>query len=181
MIDTDFPRDLVMTGAIFGIAAFVWAGWAQENPPSHVVWRVVLAVLGLGGLALAAVCIPAAIRQWGSPTAIAPGSAAFIVYVVVFWVEVAACIGLSIWAVRSGRSDLIAPLVLLVVGIHFVPLAFVFGQPIMAVTGAVLAVVAVVAALVPPGAAARSFWCGLIAAPVLIAVGTWCAVAARQA
>lgn len=39
MIIDDFPRDLLMTGAIFGIAAFVWAGWAQERPPKHWIWR----------------------------------------------------------------------------------------------------------------------------------------------
>lgn len=181
MLDTDFPRDLVMTGAIFGVAAFVWAGWAQENPPSHWIWRVVLAVLGLAGIALAAISIPAAIRHWSSPTAITAGSAAFIVYVVVFWVEVAACIGLSICAVRAGRSDLIAPLVLLVVGIHFLPLAWVFGQPIMAVAGIIASAIAIGAALVPADTVARSFWCGLVTAPVLLAIGTWCTVAGLQA
>jgi hypothetical protein len=181
VLDTDFPRDLVMTGAIFGVAAFVWAGWAQENPPSQWIWRVVLALLGLAGIALAAISIPAAIRHWNSPTAITAGSPAFIVYVVVFWVEVAACIGLSIWAVRAGRSDLIAPLVLLIVGIHFLPLAWVFGQPIMAVAGIVASAIAIGAALVPADTVARSFWCGLLTAPVLLAIGTWCTVAGLQA
>lgn len=176
MLDTDYPRDLVMTGAIFGGAAFVWAGWAQENPPASWVWRVVLGVLGLAGLVLAALSIPVAVRNWATPTALAAGTPSFLVYVIVFWIEVVACVGLSIWAVRSGRSDLIAPLILLVVGIHFVPLAFVFAQPIMAITGAVLAIVAIVVALVPTGSIARSFWCGVLAAPLLLAVGAWSTV-----
>ena len=53
MIDDAYPRDLVMTAAIFGVAAFVWSGWAQERPPRGVLWRVVLAVLGVAGLAVA--------------------------------------------------------------------------------------------------------------------------------
>ena len=35
MIDQSFPRDLVMISAVFSIAASVWSGWAQEEPPSH--------------------------------------------------------------------------------------------------------------------------------------------------
>ena len=75
------------------------------------------------------------------------------------------------------------PFTWLAIGIHFLPLAWVFGQPILAVVGVVLAVAAVVAALVPADAVARSFWCGGVAAPVLIAAGAWCAAAgaARRA
>lgn len=85
MLNPDYPRDLVMTGAIFGVAAFIWAGWAQEQPPSRRVWRVVLGILSLAGAALAAVSIPSAIRHWSTPTMITPSSAAFVVYVIVFW------------------------------------------------------------------------------------------------
>ncbi|GAA1998384.1 hypothetical protein [Microbacterium ulmi] len=181
MLNLGFPRDLVMTGAIFGLAAFVWAGWAQEKPPMHWAWRVVLGILSLAGIALAALSIPTAIRSWSTPTVIDPKSAAFVVYIVVFWIEVAACIALAIWATRSGRPDLIAPLILAVVGIHFLPLAAVFGQPIMAVAGVLLTAIAVVAAFVPADHVARSFWCGVFGAPVLLAVGAWCAVAGTQA
>jgi hypothetical protein len=177
MFIMDFPRDLLMTGAIFGVAAFVWAGWAQERPPKHWIWRVILAVLGLGGAALAGISIPAAIKNWSEPTAMSPGSPAFIVYVAVFWLEVAAMIALSIWASRRKRQDLIPVFVLAVVGVHFIPLAWVFGQPIYAVAGAVLAVLALLIARMQDTHAARSFWCGLFAAPVLLVVGAVCAVA----
>ena len=176
MIITDFPRDLLMTGAIFGVAAFVWAGWAQERPPRPWIWRVVLAVLGLGGAALAGVSLPAAIRNWDGPTAIGVGTPAFIVYIVVFWLEVAVMIALAIWASRKKRQDLIPVFVLAVVGIHFIPLAWVFAQPIYAFAGVILAILAVVIARMPDAKAARSFWCGLFAAPVLLAVGVVCAV-----
>lgn len=33
MLDLSHARDLIVTGIIFGIAAFAWAGWAQERPP----------------------------------------------------------------------------------------------------------------------------------------------------
>lgn len=178
MIITEFPRDLLMTGAIFGVAAFVWAGWGQERPPKHGAWRVVLGVLSLGGAALAGVSVPAVIRNWSSPTAIVVGGPAFIWYIVIFWVEVIAIVVLAIWATRRRRQDLIAPLVLGVVGIHFLPLAWVFAQPIYAVAGVLVTVAAVVAALVSDKTAARSFWCGVLAAPVLLGVGILCVTAA---
>lgn len=180
MIITDFPRDLLMTGAIFGVAAFVWAGWAQERPPKHWGWRVVLAVLGLAGAALAGISLPAAIRNWSGPTAITVGTPAFIAYIVVFWLEVAAMIALAIWATRRKRQDLIPVFVLAIVGIHFIPLAWLFLQPIYAVAGVILAVLAVVIARLPDAYAARSFWCGLLAAPVLLAVGAVCTAIGLQ-
>ena len=178
MIITEFPRDLLLTGAIFGVAAFVWSGWGQERPPKGWIWRVVLGALSLGGAALAGVSVPAVIRAWSSPTAIVVGGPAFIWYIVIFWLEVIAIVVLAIWATRRKRQDLIAPLVLAIVGIHFLPLAGVFAQPIYAVAGVLLTAAAVVAALVPDKAAARSFWCGILAAPVLLGVGILCATAA---
>lgn len=175
MIITDFPRDLLMTGAIFGVATFMWAGWAQERPPKGVVWRVVLAVLGLAGAALAGISLPAAIRNWSGPTAITWGGTASVWYLVIFWLEVIAMVALSIWAARRKRQDLIAPMVLAIVGIHFIPLGWVFMQPIFVVTGIVVTLVAVLAVLVSDKPAARSFWCGILAAPILLGVGAVCA------
>lgn len=181
MIDDAYPRDLVMTAAIFGVAAFVWSGWAQEGPPSGVLWRVVLAVLGVAGLAVAGFAIPLAVRHWSTATAIRIEGPAWLAYLVVVAIEVVACIVLAVWASRSGRSDLFAPLILAVVGIHFLPLAFVFGQPIMAWTGVALAVLAVVAAVLPASDTARSFWCGLIGAPVFLLAAVPCLVVGRAA
>lgn len=175
MIITEFPRDLLMTGAIFGVAAFVWAGWAQERPPKHWIWRVILAVLGLAGAALAGISLPGVIRHWPEPTAVSSGSPAVIGYIVVFWLEIAAVIALVIWASRKKRQDLIPVFVLAVVGIHFIPLAWVFGLPIYVVAGVILTVLAFVIARMPDEKAARSFWCGLFAAPVLLVVGATCA------
>lgn len=99
-----------------------------------------------------------------------------LVHTVIFWLEVVVMIVLSIWATRRGRKDLIAPLVLAIVGIHFIPLGWVFMQPVFVLTGVLVTAVAVVAALVPIAPAARSFWCGVLAAPILLVVGGICLV-----
>ena len=171
MLDLDFARDLVMTGVIFGAAAFVWAGWAQERPPAGVGWRVVLVVLQVGGLALLGFGIPAAARNWSTPTAIDPGSVAFVWYVAVFWLEVAAILALAIFLIRKKRGELIASWVLVIVGLHFVPLAFVFGQPIILVAAALITVAGVVSFFLPRRIAAPSFWCGILAAPTFLVLG----------
>jgi hypothetical protein len=181
MIISDFPRDLLMTGAIFGIASFVWAGWGQERPPKHWIWRVVLGAISLGGAALAGVSVPASIRNWSEPTAISWGGAASVWYIVIFWLEVIAIVVLAIWATRRKRQDLIAPFVLAVVGIHFIPLGWVFMQPIFVLTGVLVTIAAVVAGLVPDKTAARSFWCGILGAPILLGVGILCATIAFAA
>lgn len=166
-----------MSGAIFGAAAFVWAGWAQEQPPAGIAWRIVLGILSALGVVLDAICISIAAHHWSAGSAFDTKGAPFITYVVVFWVEVALMIGLSIWANLAGRADLIAPLILAIVGIHFLPLAWVFGQPILAIVGVVLTVIAVFAALARADDVARSFWCGILGAPVLLIAGAWCAAA----
>ena len=180
MLRLEYSRDLVMIGAIFGVAAVVWAGWAQEAPPEPWVWRVVLAALLAAGLALAGLSIPTAVRDWRTPTAIDPRSRAFRVYLVVVVVEVILAAAAAFVAIGAGRSDLIAPLILAVVGIHFVALAFVFAQPVLHLTAALLVAVAVVAMLIPTSVAAPSFWCGLLGAPVFLAIGAWCTVAGTR-
>jgi hypothetical protein len=51
-VDTaHFAQDLAVTAAIFGVAAFVWFGWAQEAPPAR--WRLPLGLGSLLGLLLA--------------------------------------------------------------------------------------------------------------------------------
>lgn len=181
MLDLAYPRDLVMIGAVFGFAAFIWAGCAQEKPPARVAWRIVLAVLSAAGLALAVLSVLVAVENWDTPSAIDPHTAGFVFYVIVFWVEVVAAIVLVIVAMRTGRSDLIAPLIMAVVGIHFFALAVVFGQPVLHLAGALITAVAIIAAFLPREIAAPSFWCGVLGAPVFLAVGTWCTAAGRTA
>jgi hypothetical protein len=178
MVDTAYPRDLALIAAILGVAAVVWAGWAQEQPPRHGAWRVLLGALTLAGLALAAVGVMLTVRTWESPTAVEPGTPAFVIYVVVFWVELLGAGLLAFLAIRAGMSDVVAPLVLAVVGIHFFALAPVFGQSFLYVPAVLLTVVAVVAWFAPSDDVARSFWCGALGAPIFLASGAWSAVAA---
>ncbi|MEU1971804.1 hypothetical protein ABZ477_09110 [Microbacterium sp. NPDC019599] len=180
MVDVGYPRDLALIAAIFGLAAFVWAGWAQEHPPRGAVWRVVLGALGLAGLALAAVGIVLTVHLWGTPTAIEPGTPEFFLYVVVFWVEFIGAGIVAFFVIRAGMSDFIAPIVLGVVGIHFFALAPVFHQPFLFLPAVLLTAAALAAAFIPSDDVARSFWCGLLGAPVFLAVGAWAAIAAGQ-
>lgn len=179
MLEMHYPRDLAMVGAIFGVAAFMWSGWAQENPPAQGWWRVVLGLLALAGLSLAALSISIAVGHWGTPTALESGTGTFRVYLIAFWVEVVLAAVLAFIAIRTGRGDLIAPLILVVVGIHFFALAPVFAQPVLYLAAVLLTTIAIVAALVPAGSIARSFWCGLLGAPVFVAIGVWCTFAAK--
>ncbi|MGB3594863.1 MAG: hypothetical protein WA994_11870 [Ornithinimicrobium sp.] len=181
MLEVGYPRDLAMIGAIFGMATFVWAGWAQEAPPRHRSWRLVLALLGLSGIALMFLSVPMAVRHWATATALQSGSVALTIYIVAFWVEIVVAGGLAFLAHRTGRSDLIAPLVLAVVGVHFIALAPVFDQPVLYLAAVLLTAIAIVAASMPRGRVARSFWCGLISSPVFLGIGVWSAVAASDA
>ncbi len=139
-----------------------------------MAWRVVLGLLGVAGLALAGWSATAAVRNWGSGTALDPGGRAFTSYLVVFWVEVAVAAAAGVVLARTGRSDLLAPFVLLVVGVHFFALAGVFGQPVLHLAAVLLCAAAVVAAAVPTSVAAHSFWCGALGAPVFLGIGLWC-------
>jgi hypothetical protein len=177
VLELDFPRDLIMTGVIFGAAAFIWAGWAQERPVAGVTWRVVLVVLQAAGIVLLGFGITAAVRAWETPTAIDPGSAAFVWYVVVFWLEVIVCATLAVFFTRTKRSYLVAPTVLIIVGLHFVALAFVFGQPIMVLAAVLITAAGVAALFLPRTIAAPSFWCGVLAAPIFLVLGTIALVA----
>ena len=171
MLDLDNARDLILTGAIFGLAAFLWAGIGQERPPKGVVWRIVLGVLSFAGLVLLAAAVPAAIRYWDTPTTMTGDNPALVAYIVIFWIEVIVIVALAIFYSRTKRQHLLAPTILIVVGLHFAPLAFVFGQPIMMVAAVLLTAIGVAALFLPRDKAAPSFWCGILAAPVLIALG----------
>lgn len=181
MIDLSYPRDLVMIGAVFGLAAFIWSGWAQEEPPGHPSFRFILGGLSVAGLALTVPSVLLAIGHWSEPSAISTGTPVFVVYIVVFWAEVIIGALLSFLAIRSGHSDWVAPLILAIVGIHFFALAVVFAQPVLHLAGVLLTLIAVVAFFLPRDAAASSFWCGLLGAPVFLGIGLWCLLAGRSA
>jgi hypothetical protein len=181
MLNVEFARDLVFTAVLFGLVTFMWAGWAQERPPAGVAWRVVLGVLSAGGLVLLGLGLPTLIRNWAGPTAMVSGSAALIAYIVVFWLEVAVIAGLAIFYARTDRRHLLAPTVLIVVGTHFAPLSFVFQQPIMMLAAVLVTAAGVASLFLPRQVAAPSFWCGILAAPVFLVLGTVSLVAGKGA
>ena len=150
-------------------------------PPTGLVWRVLLVALQVGGLVLMGFGITAAVRFWDTPTTLSSGSPALTWYIVVFWVEVVAIVVLTIRFLRTKRSWLIAPTVMIVVGLHFVPLAFVFGQPLIMVAAVLITAVGVIALFLPRSVAATSFWCGILSGPVFLAIGTWALVAGWSA
>ncbi|WP_423058106.1 hypothetical protein [Brevibacterium linens] len=181
MIDMSHPRDLFMIGAIFGLAAFIWSGWAQEAPPKGLVFRIVLAGLGVAGFALAVPSILAAIGNWSEPSAFTTGTSAFTLYFIVFWAEVIIGAVASFFLIRVGQAENVAPLILAIVGVHFFALAVVFGQPVLHLAGLLLTVIAVVAFVLPSETAAPSFWCGILGAPVFLGIGLCCLLAGRSA
>ena len=181
MIDPAFPRDLLFTGALFGFVAFVWAGWAHERPPRGALWRVVLVVIQAAGLVLLGFGLPPLIRNWGSPSALVPGSVPLIWYIVITWIEIIAIAVVAIVLIRRKRAELIAPPAMIVVGLHFVPLAFVFGQPLLLVAAVAVTAIGVAALFLPRRIAAPSFWCGFLAGPLFLALGLVALVAGRSA
>ncbi|MFB7892003.1 hypothetical protein ACFC1I_07385 [Microbacterium sp. NPDC056044] len=172
-----YPRDLAFIAAAFGVAALVWSAWAQEHPPRGWWWRAALGIGSLAGLALAVVGSVLLARQWATPTAIEPGTTAFVFYIVVFWVELAFAVVLAILAVRAGWSDFVSPALLALVGLDLVVLAPALHQPFLFVPAVLLIGVAGWALFAPSDDVARSFWCGILGAPVFLAAGAWAALA----
>lgn len=181
MLDAEYARDLIFTGVLFGVAAFVWAGWGQERPPQGIVWRVLLGAVQLAGLGLVALSVPPLIRFWDTPTALTPENPALVVYIVVFWVEVVVAAILAVWLIRTKRAHAVAPTILIIVGVHFFPLGFVFGQGILFVAGALVTAAGVAALVMRRRDVAPSFWCGILAGPVFVVLGAVAASAGRLA
>ncbi|MFI7703995.1 hypothetical protein [Nonomuraea sp. NPDC049480] len=129
---TGFLRDQFFTTAWFGLMAFVWFGWAQEDPPRN--WRIWLgagSVLGVG-LAVAFGVLTAA--NWDQPSALEGKYAWFGVLVAAEVVAAGAgCLVLA----RRGASRWMAWWVAVVVAAHFLPLALLLNDIGVAVVGVV--------------------------------------------
>ena len=135
----EFLRDAAMTAAIFGFFGSVWFGMAQEAPPAK--WRpwliagsVVSILTAIGGGLFAW-------RHWSDGTVFdARTGPIFGIVVAVEFVLAGA--GAGILSSR-GRKELVVPWIALVVGLHFLPLAWFLHFPLLGVMGAVMSVVAV--------------------------------------
>ena len=141
-MNADLTRDLLMTAAIFGFFAFVWFGWAQENPPP--VARLPLGIGAGIGAALAITFGILSAMNWDAPTALDPTGAGFRTYLALVAVEVAIAAAGGIALAVSRWRRFVSVWVLLVVGVHFFALAPVLDMSALNVLAALL--VAAVAA-----------------------------------
>lgn len=127
---SEFVRDQTFTVAWFGLMVVVWLGWAQEDPPA--AWRKWLGLGSVVGIALAAGFGVLTARHWAGETALADRYHWFGVLVAV---EVAAAgAGCAVLA-RRGADRWMAWWVALVVGAHFLPLAFLLDDASIGVFG----------------------------------------------
>ncbi|CCH29672.1 hypothetical protein ABZ816_15000 [Actinosynnema sp. NPDC047251] len=115
---TEFLRDQCFTTAWFGLMAFVWFGWSQEDPPR--AWRVRLGVGSGLGVAFAAGFGVLTALNWSQPTAL---QGKYVWFGVLVAAEVVlAGLGCLLLA-RRGQSRWMAWWVAVVVAVHFLPLA----------------------------------------------------------
>ncbi|MGC5617170.1 hypothetical protein [Georgenia sp. Z1491] len=139
---TDYLRDHAFTIAWFGLMAFVWFGWGQEDPPASWRWR-----LGVGsglGLVLAGAFGASVAVHWGGGSAL-EGRYPWFGALVAAEVLLAGAGCLWLWRVR--RTRWMAWWVAVFVALHFIPLAFFLGDASLAVLGLVQLVA--LAVLVP--------------------------------
>ncbi|MCB0187942.1 MAG: hypothetical protein KDE31_26925 [Caldilineaceae bacterium] len=137
----EFTRDAAATAAVFGLLAASWFGWAQENPPP--VWRNWLIAGAILSLVVALVGGFFTWQHWSAGTAFNPQTGRTFGLIVGIEFAIAGIgAGLLSW---WGRSDLIAPWVALVVGVHFVPLAPLLHYRLLYAVAALVCVVALAA------------------------------------
>jgi hypothetical protein len=129
---TEFLRDQCFTTAWFGLMAFVWFGWAQEDPPQH--WRIRLGLGSALGIGFAVTFGVLTATNWDAPTAL---DGKYVWFGVLVAAEVvAAGIGCLVLAGR-GAPRWMAWWVAVVVAVHFLPLALFLDDLGVAVVGVV--------------------------------------------
>jgi hypothetical protein len=136
------PRDQAVTALILAIAAMAWFGWGQAEPPA--AWSLPLTIGTFAAIAVAvgAGVIVARVRRCDTAMA---DPAARRGYGITVGTEAAACALGAAALGLTGQSPFIASWILLVVGVHFLPLGRLFGSAQLLWAGPALAVVAVAA------------------------------------
>ena len=139
----DFLRDGLVVFAWFGLMAFVWLGWAQEDPPPGTsIW------LGLGsGVGLLAAVGGGLLvwQHWDSSSAL-DGQYASFGLLVGAEVLLAGLSCLVLW--RLGRTPWFSVGVAVVVALHFVPLGLMLSDPALVALGVVQVTLVIAAARV---------------------------------
>lgn len=145
---TPAGRDLAANAAILGFAAAAWFAWAQQGPPAG--WPGFLTAGSVLGL-LAAVVGAAAVRlsrgPGGGPPSAMMDPANRRRYNVTVGAEVIACLLGALALGRAGAAAYVPAWILLVVGVHFLPLARVFRIHSLVPLAVVCVLVAVAAVL----------------------------------
>lgn len=142
------PRDVAATALVLAIASVAWFGWSTADVDG--AWAVVATIGMLAGLVVAGLALVRVVRTRGTGSVMADAAARRRYNVVVGLEVVLIFLGVSV----LNRLDLIAqlaPWILLVVAVHFLPLARLFRVRALAVCGVVLIVVALAAAVVEAG------------------------------
>jgi hypothetical protein len=150
-------------GAVFmAIFSFAWIGFAfggLGDAAGQFAWfGVVGAVISLALVALGVTCFLAA-RRMPAGTAEDRDRSRTISrwFGIVFGLEFVLIAAASIACAATGHIDLQAPAIAVIVGLHFLPLARLFYNPLHYVTGALLCLVAIGTVLLLP---ARSTYAG---------------------
>lgn len=171
---TEFARDAAVTAAIFGFFAAGWFGWAQDDPPTG--WRGWLTAGSVVSMIVAIAGGVLAWLNWSSATAFDRGTA--ITFGIIVVIEVALSAIGAVVLTRRGWSDLVAPWIALIVGIHFFPLAPLLEFPLIYVTATAVTIGAVIAVpLARAKKAAPSAYTGLFAGAALLATALVCVAA----
>jgi hypothetical protein len=140
-----WDRGEVIGAAVLAFAGGAWFGWAQDDPPRS--WVPYLAAGSVVSVLCWVALVGLVVRR---RTTTGSGMADPRVrrgYWMTVAVEVALIVGGNLLLAAVGHPDYDAAWTLFVVGVHFVPLARIFHARALALTGAVVAVVAVGAAV----------------------------------
>ena len=172
------PRDLWLNAAVLGFFGGLWCGWAQSSPPAG--WTAILVVAEVAGIVLAVCCVVTLARHRSGSSRMASAQA-HRRYRRVVGVEVALCLAGAVAFGASGHPHYVAAWVLLVVGVHFWPLATMMRMPALAVTAVVETLVAVVAfVLGVAGVADSTFVAGGLGGAVMVVAALVSAAQGRR-
>ena len=138
------PRDLSVSALILGFAAMMWFGWGQAQPPAG--WSLPLTIGLFAAVSVEGFAASMVARFRGSATAMRDERVGRR-YGITVGAEVAAIVLGVVALGLAGRPADTAPWILLVVGVHFLPLGRLFGSVDLLWSGLVLCAVAVAAAV----------------------------------
>ena len=136
--------DLAITALVLSVAAMAWFGWGQAEPPSG--WSPVLTVGSIVGIAVA---LLSGVTSWRrrSDNGSMENPAVRRAYQWIVGTEIAACLlGVAVLG-AAGASRFLPAWILLVVGLHFLPLGRVFRIAELYPAGVAVSVIAVAAAI----------------------------------